>query len=87
MKRKIAILILTLLLLTVGLVGAGSSPNYSVQRSVTLSGGVSESANYKVTSVIGQPLTGISDSANYEVSAGFLFPGYPYTLRLPIIRK
>ena len=87
MKRKLLILVLVLLLISVGIVAAQSSTNYILQRSVMLSGGVSDSANYTVNSVIGQPATGVVDSANHQVSAGFLYPPLGYKVWLPMIIK
>jgi hypothetical protein len=74
MQRKLVLLVLVLLLITVGIVVAQSSANFIVQRFVVAGGGSAESANYAVTSVIGQPDTDVVDSSNYKVSAGFLHP-------------
>jgi hypothetical protein len=74
MRRKLWLLTLLLLLISAGVVLAGSSANFVVHRSVLLSGGSAESANYTVDAVIGQPVTGKFDSANYDSTAGFLFP-------------
>lgn len=73
-KHKLLFIALVILLISAGIVVAQTSSNYIVHRSVTLSGGLSDSANYKVHSVIGQPITGVADCSNYQVSAGFLFP-------------
>ena len=88
MQRKLILLILLLLLISVGIAVAQSSTNFTVHRSVMLSGGEADSANYSVTSVIGQPATGIGDNANYTVSAGFLHSsGANNTIWLPVILK
>ncbi len=87
-QRKIALLVLALLLISVGLAAAGSSTNYSVQRFVLSGGGTANSANYQVTTVIGQPAAGIANSSNYQVTAGFLSPpAFPYGVWLPLINK
>jgi hypothetical protein len=91
-QRKLLFLGLVLLFMSVAVVMAQSSANYVVHRTTTLSGGASESANYKAQSVIGQPATGLSDSANYVVSDGFLFPEQDYSdlteqVWLPLIRR
>ncbi len=92
MHRKLVLLVLVLLLISVGIVVAQSSANFIVQRFVVAGGGSAESANYAVTSVIGQPDTDVVDSSNYKVSAGFLHPlqqgsGLSETIRLPVILK
>jgi hypothetical protein len=85
MQRKLLLLILVLLLISVGMVVAQSSTNFILQRSVLLSGGLVDSANYKVNSVIGQPATGVVDSSNYQVTAGYLSPESGYKVWLPVI--
>lgn len=92
MHRKLVLLVLVLLLISVGIVVAQSSANFIVQRFVVAGGGSAESANYAVTSVIGQPDTDVVDSSNYKVSAGFLHPlqqgsSSSETIRLPVILK
>ncbi|MGB3717733.1 MAG: hypothetical protein WA996_25200 [Candidatus Promineifilaceae bacterium] len=92
MQRKLVLLVLVLLLISVGIVVAQSSTNYIVQRFVVTGGGSAESANYTVTSVIGQPATDVVDSSNYRVSAGFLHPlqhdsGFDNKTWLPVILK
>ena len=86
MRHKIVLLVLALLLISVGIVVAQSSTNFIGQRFVVTSGGSAESANYSVTSVIGQPDTDVVDSLNYRVSAGFLHP-LQHEIWLPIILK
>lgn len=85
MQRKFLLLALLLLLISVGIVVAQSSPNFSVQRTAMLSGGATDSVNYSVTSVIGQPAAGIGSGANYKVSAGFLQPDSGNVVFLPMI--
>jgi hypothetical protein len=75
-----------ILLISAGIVVAQSSTNYRLQRSVLLSGGLSDSTNYQVNSVIGQPATGVSDSSNYNATAGFLYPS-GFKVWLPVIVK
>lgn len=87
MQQKLLLLILVLLLISVGIAVAHSSTNYILQRSVLLSGGLADSANYKVISVIGQPATGVVDSTNYSVTAGFLRPQLGYKVWVPVILK
>lgn len=88
MKRKILLFLIVILVLSVGIVAAQSSSNFVVQRHVISSGGVAASANYKVTSVIGQQATDLGGSANFKVSAGFLHPlEQASTVYLPIIVK
>ena len=87
MKRKLLLLVLVLLLISVGLVAAQSSTNYVMQRFVMMSGGAADSANYTVTSVIGQPATEVVVSANHKVSAGFLQPGSDFMVYLPVVVK
>jgi hypothetical protein len=88
MKLKFILFLIVLLVVSVGIVAAQSSSNFVVQRHVVGSGGVSDSANYKVTSVIGQQATDVGGSANFKVSAGFLHPlGAKSTVYLPIIVK
>jgi hypothetical protein len=86
-KRKFLFIALVLLLISVGVVFAQSSPNYQIQRFSLTSGGVSESAHYKVDAVIGQPATGNISGANHIVSAGFLYRsfGSKHTVNLPIV--
>lgn len=89
-RYKILLLALVLVLIPVGIVGAQSSANYAVQRSIALGGGVSDSANFKVTAVIGQADTDLADSSSYKVSAGFLFPlsnRLEYKTWLPVVVK
>jgi hypothetical protein len=91
-RRKLILLVLVLLLISVGIVAAQSSTNYIVHRFATISGGLVDSANYAVTSAIGQPATDVVDSSNYKVSGGFLFPlpqdSVLYErIRLPVILK
>ena len=86
-KRKLLLLALVLLLISVGLVVAQSSTNYTMQRFVMMSGGAADSANYSVTSVIGQPATDVVVSANHNLSAGFLQPNSDFVVYLPVIVK
>lgn len=90
MRRKFLLLALMLLLISVGIVIAQSSSNYTSQRFVTVSGGSADSAHYKITSVLGQPATGLGNSQTYKVSDGFLYPlqsGSDFNLWLPIVIK
>ena len=88
MQRKFLLLALLLMLISVGLIAAQSSPNYVVHRTVMQSGGASVSLNYAVTSVIGQPSTDVVASSNYSVSAGFLHPlGLNYRIWLPMVTR
>lgn len=77
MKRKLILIIFLLMLVPIGLVVAQSSANFKSVRFVQMSGGESSSANYRVHSVIGQPLAQTSQSANYTISSGFLPVGRP----------
>ena len=91
-QRKLLLLALVLLLLPVGTVASRSSTSSVVQRFVVVGGGAADSANYTITSVIGQPATTVVDSANYKVSGGFLHPlrqgsGVGRELWLPVIIK
>ena len=74
MRRKLLLLALVLLLIPVGMAAAQSSTNYVTQRFVIVGGGSAGSANFSVTSVIGQPATDVVNSSNYKVSGGFLYP-------------
>ena len=88
MKLKFILFLIALLVVSVGIVAAQSSSNFVVQRHAINSGGVAGSANYKVTSVIGQQDTDVGGSANFKVSAGFLHPlEQGSTVYLPIIMK
>ena len=88
MKQKLIVLLVVLLLISAGIVVAQSSSNFVVQRHVVGSGGVSDSAHFKVTSVIGQSATDTGNSASFKVSAGFLHPlGQNATIYLPILIK
>ena len=88
MKQKCILLLIMLFLISAGIVVAQSSSNFVVQRHVVGSGGVSDSAHFKVTSVIGQSATDVGNSANFKVSAGFLYPlDTKSTVYLPIIVK
>ena len=88
MKLKFILFLIVLLVVSVGIVAAQSSSNFVVQRHAIHSGGVADSANYRVTSVIGQQDTDVGGSANFKVSAGFLYPlGSKSTVYLPIIVK
>ncbi len=87
-KRKLLLLALALLLISVGMVVAQSSTNYVLQRSVMFSGGMADSANYSVTSVIGQPATDVVVGASHTVSAGFLQPDSGgFKVYLPLMTK
>jgi hypothetical protein len=91
-QRKLLLLALVLLLLPVGMVAAQSSTSFEMQRFVTVGGGSADSANYKVTSVIGQPVTDVAESSNYRVSGGFLLrltqvAGLDLETWLPLVRK
>lgn len=90
MAKKMLLLALLLLLITVGMVAAQSSTNFIVQRFVLAGGGSAQSANYGVSSVIGQPATDTASSPNFKVSAGFLYPigqspAYGRKIWLPVI--
>jgi uncharacterized protein involved in exopolysaccharide biosynthesis len=88
-RQKFLVLAIVLLLISAGIVVAGSSTNFTVQRTVVLSGGSAESANFSADVVIGQPVTGSSDSANYQVEAGF-FPlprGGSFEIFLPVVLR
>lgn len=88
MKLKFILFLIVLLVVSVGIVAGQSSSNFVVQRHVVGSGGVSNSANFKVTSVIGQTSTDVGTSTNFKISAGFLHPlGQDSTVYLPIIVK
>jgi hypothetical protein len=88
MKLKFILFLIVLLVVSVGIVAAQSSSNFVVQRHVVGSGGVADSANYKVTSVIGQQATDVGGSANFKVSAGFLYPlEQGSKIYLPIVIK
>ncbi len=76
-QRKLYFLVLVLLLISVGIVVAQSSNNFTLERFVTMSGGTADSTNYKVDSVIGQPATDVVVSSSYKVSGGFLYPTGP----------
>jgi hypothetical protein len=89
-KRKFLLLAIVLLLIPVGVVAAYSSANYTTQRYVIMGGGLADSANFSVASVIGQPATDVAVSANYKVSSGFLFPigrNTGFRVWLPIVLK
>ena len=88
MKLKFILFLILLLVVSVGIVAAQSSSNFVVQRHAINSGGVADSANYRVTSVIGQQATDMGGSANFKVSAGFLHPlGAKSTVYLPVVIK
>lgn len=74
MPRKLLIVALLVLLIPMGTAAAQSSTDHVIQRSVTVSGGAAKSANYAVTTAIGQPSTDIAGSVSFKVSGGFLFP-------------
>ena len=86
-KRKLLLLALVLLLISVGMVVAQSSTNFILQGSAMFSGGLADSANYKVTSVIGQPATDVVVSANHRVSAGFMQPDSSFEVYLPLVTR
>ncbi|KAA3664139.1 MAG: hypothetical protein DWQ04_07215 [Chloroflexi bacterium] len=73
-QRKLLLIALLLLLISFGIVVAQTSTNFNSLRFVMLSGGTSDSDNYNVTSVIGQPTTGDSSSSSFKATGGFLFP-------------
>ncbi len=75
-QRRLLLLSLVLVLFSVGMVVAQSSTNYRVPRSVISSGGTADSANYTVSSAIGQPVAGQVNSSSYQGSIGFLLPSY-----------
>ncbi len=85
MKRRLLLIALVVLLISVGLAVAQSSSNFVMQRFVMVSGGTAESAQYKVNAVIGQPATGVVNGANYKGSIGFLFPESRFELYLPLV--
>lgn len=88
--RKFLVLVVTIFVISVGVVSAQSSINYFVQQHVLLSGGASESTSYRVESVIGQSAAGVSSNQNYEVNVGFVHPR-PRTAEhqvwLPLVRR
>lgn len=86
MKLKLILFLIVLLVVSVGIVVAQSSSHFVVQRHVVGSGGLSDSANYSVTSVIGQQATDVGGSTNFKVSAGFLQP-QGSQVYLPLIVK
>ena len=92
MQRRLTILVALLLLASAGVAVAQSSPNFALQRFVTLSGGDANSANFKVSVVIGQPATGVANSAGYTVTSGFLQPRpqavrSDYKVMLPMVMR
>lgn len=90
MKQKFILITCLLLLIPLGIVVAQSSPNFVIQRFTPMSGGLSESPNYTVNSVIGQPLVANSESPNYTVTSGFLsvrLADSATTIWLPIIQR
>lgn len=86
-KHKFLFIGIVLLLISTGIVFAQSSTNYQIHRFTFMSGGVSDSAHYKVNAVIGQPATGTSTSSNHVVTAGFLYrpSTLNYKVNLPIV--
>ena len=89
-RRKFLPFLFMLLMVSGGVVVAQSSTNFIMQRFETASGGMAESTNYKVSAVIGQPVTDLGDSSNYQVSDGFLFPQHQQQtskLWLPLVVK
>ena len=90
-QRKLLLFALALLLISIGVVAAQTATNYSTQRFVMVGGGSADSANYTVTSVLGQAATGVVDSPNYKITGGFLHPAQERSssdqrLWLPLIR-
>ncbi|MFK7801463.1 MAG: hypothetical protein AB8G95_07530 [Anaerolineae bacterium] len=77
MKRKLILIALLMLLIPIGLAVAQSSTNFRSNRFSQMSGGSSESTNYRVRSITGQPLAETSQSANFSVTSGFLAPNGP----------
>ncbi len=85
--RKILLLVLILLLLSVGIVAANPSANFVMQRFVMVGGSSADSTNYSVTSVFGQPATGVFNGGGHEVTAGFLRPQQDNKVWIPIVLK
>ena len=73
-KRLAIMLVVLVLLLLAGGALAMSSPNYSIEWMVPLTGGgggEASSANYKVNLTIGQSTIGEASSANYGACIGY----------------
>lgn len=73
-QRMLAFLVVLLLLISVGTVVAQSSADFVVHRTTLLSGGISNSADFTVHSVIGQPSVGVVETAGIQGTVGYLFP-------------
>ncbi len=91
-QRKLLLLALALLFISVGTVVAASSASYVTPRFVMTGGSVAGSTHYAVTSVFGQAVTNVADSPRYKVSGGFLFPHRQGShgdeqIWLPVIRR
>ncbi len=91
-QRKLLLIALALLLISVGTVVAASSADFVTPRFVMTGGGVAGSSHYTITSVFGQAVTDVADSPHYKVSGGFLFPGRQGShggeqIWLPVIRR
>jgi len=74
-KRRIALgLALLGIMLAVGVVLAGSSPNYAINWDVIAKGGnVMASANYAVQSTTGQTAIGFAESSSFRVGSGYWY--------------
>ncbi len=81
------ILIVSVLLLSAGLVLAQSSASFVLHRFELAGGGVSTSTSYRLTGVIGQETTSLTDSAQYQLSGGFLFPNQKRGIWLPAVLR
>lgn len=87
-RQTLLLLAILLLVISAGIVVAGSSSNFIVHRTVVLSGGSAESANFSADVVIGQPVVGKSDSATYQVEAGFFpLPQGSSEIFLPVVLR
>ena len=86
-KRTLILVLLALLVISGGIVAAGSSDNFILERFVMTGGSSADSTSYAVTSVFGQPATGIYSSGSYEVTAGFLQPSQGYKVWVPVVMK
>lgn len=71
MIKRVIILVLIALLLTVGVVVAFSG---SISRHVISSGGgLTQSGNFSINATVGQSVAGVKVSGPYEVHSGFWF--------------
>ena len=90
--RRLMLVLALLLLFSVGLASAQSSPNFVMQRHALYSASSAESDSFGVTGIIGQPAVASAESPSFGTRSGFLHPGnrgasFTHKVWLPTVTK